>query len=140
MKTIYRTKDGEEFEKELDALYHEKSLEKKSTVNPTQMLVFDLIKRSSFNGFDGEKTVNYLVKNKENWVGVMPKVEDYALRDIDGDSFHIDTIQILCKDEESARNLLPKMKKALNADEAGLEADRHDYQNKAQRIIWLWWD
>lgn len=140
MKTIYRTKDNKEFDTEQEAVYHEKSLQKKIEINTTQMLVFDLIKRASFNGFDGEHTVNYLIKNKDKWIGVMPEVEDYALRDIDNDSFHIDTLLIKCKDEESAKEFLKLLKKNCSPEEISVEQDTQDYQKKAKRIIRMWWD
>lgn len=140
MKTIYRTKDNKEFETEQEAVYHEKSLQKEVEVNTTQMLVFDLIKRASFNGFDGEHTVNYLIKNKGKWVGVMPEVGDYALRDISADCFHIDTLLIKCKNAESAKEFLPLLKRNLNPDELSTEEDTQDYQGKEKRIIRLWWD
>jgi hypothetical protein len=140
MEKIYRTKDGVEFESESDAIYHEKSLQKNTEINATQMLVFDLIKRASFNGFDGEHTVNYLTKNKDKWVGVMPEVEDYALRDIDDDSFHIDTVLVKCKNEETAKEFKDLLKRNLSPDEISLEVDTQDYNGKAKRIIRMWWD
>lgn len=140
MKTIYRTKDNKEFDTEQEAVYHEKSLQKEVEINTTQMLVFDLIKRASFNGFDGEHTVNYLIKNKDKWVGVMPEVEDYALRDIDDDFFHIDTLLIKCKDEENAKEFLKLLKKNCSPNEISIEQDTQDYNGKAKRIIRMWWD
>ena len=140
MKTIYRTKDNKEFETEREAVYHEKSLERKSDVNTTQSLIFDLIKRASFNGFDGEHTVNYLIKNKDKWIGVMPEVEDYALRDIADDSFHIDTLLIKCENQSIAREFMPLLKRNLNPDECSLIEDTQDYREKSKRIIRLWWD
>ena len=92
------------------------------------------------NGFDGEHCVNYLIKNKDKWVGVMPEVQYYALRDISGNSFHIDTIQIKCKDEETAKTFFPLLKRNLTPDEISLEVDEGDYSNKSKRIINLWWD
>lgn len=140
MKKIFRTKDGKEFEKEQDAVYHEKSLQRDVEVNTTQMLVFDLIKRASFNSFDGEHSVNYLIKNKEKWIGVMPEVEDYALRDIADDSFHIDTLLVKCKDAETAKEFSALLKRNLNPDECILEEDTQNYDGKTKRIIRLWWD
>lgn len=140
MEKIYKTKDGKEFQTERDAVYHEKSLQKKTEINTTQSLVFDLIKRASFNGFDGEHTVNYLTKNKDKWVGVMPKVEDYALRDIDSDSFHIDTLLIKCDNSEKASEFMPLLKRNCSPDEISLEVDNQDYNGKSKRIIRMWWD
>jgi hypothetical protein len=140
MKIIYKTKDNKEFETEQEAVYHEKSLEKNTSVNTTQMMVFDLIKRASFNGFDGEHTVNYLIKNKDKWIGVMPEIEDYALRDIDDDSFHIDTILIKCETPEIAKEFLPLLKRNVSPDEISVEEDSQDYNRKSKRIIRLWWD
>ena len=140
MKKIYRTKDNKEFESEQEAVYHERSLQKNTEVNTTQMMIFDLIKRASFNGFDGEHTVNYLIKNKDKWIGVMPEVEDYALRDISEDSFHIDTLLVKCKDEETAKAFVPLLKKNCSPDEISIEVDTQDYGLKSKRIIRMWWD
>jgi len=140
MKTIYRTKDNKEFETEQEAVYHEKSLQKNTEVNTTQMMIFDLIKRASFNGFDGEHTVNYLIKNKDKWIGVMPEIEDYALRDISNDSFHIDTLLVKCKDEETAKEFNHLLKRNCSPDEISLEVDTQDYNGKSKRIIRMWWD
>src|SRR5690606_16132735 len=119
---------------------HEKELQRNTEINTTQMLVFDLIKRASFNGFDGEHAVNYLIKNKDKWIGIMPQVQDYALRDISSDSFHIDTLLIKCKDEQTAKDFMTLLKRNLNPDECSLEIDTQDYSGKSKRIISLWWD
>jgi hypothetical protein len=140
MKTIYRTKDNKEFDTEQEAVYHEKSLQKSVEVNTTQMMIFDLIKRASFNGFDGEHTVNYLIKNKDKWIGVMPEIEYYALRDIDDDMFHIDTLLIKCKDVATANKFLPLLKRNCSPDEIDTEEDKADYNGKTKRIIRMWWD
>ena len=140
MEIIYRTKDNKEFNIEREAVYHERSLQRETDVNTTQMMVFDLIKRSSFNGFDGEHTVNYLIKNKDKWVGVMPEVEDYALRDIEGDHFHIDTLLVKCKDEGIAKEFKVLLKKNCSPDEISIEQDSQDYNGKSKRIIRMWWD
>lgn len=140
MELIYRTKDNQVFDNERDAIYHEKTLEKNADVNVTQMLVFDLIKRASFNGFDGEKAVSYLVKNKDKWIGVMPEVEYYALRDIDDDSFNIDTLLVRCLDEDTARLFMPLLKINLSPDEINVEEFKGDYGVKTKNIIRLWWD
>jgi len=140
MKKIYRTKDNKEFETEQEAIYHERSLQENTEVNTTQMMVFDLIKRASFNGFDGEHTVNYLIKNKDKWVGVMPEIEDYALRDISDDIFHIDTILVKCRDEETAKEFKLLLRKNCSPDEISLEQDGQDYNGKSKRIIRMWWD
>ena len=140
MKIIYRTKDNKEFDTEKEAVYHERSLQRNTEVNTTQMIVFDLIKRASFNGFDGEHTVNYLIKNKNKWIGVMPEIEDYALRDIDDDIVHIDTLLVKCESIEVAKEFLPLLKRNLSPDEIDLIEDTQDYNGKSKRIIRMWWD
>lgn len=130
MKVIYKTKDNKEFDNERDAVWHEKELVKDESINTTQQLVFELLKRASFNGFDGEHTVSYLVKNKDKWNGVMPKIDYYALRDIGHDMFHIDTIEVSCRSEETAETFSVLLKRNLHPQECFVD----------KNIITLWWD
>lgn len=136
MNIIYKTKDNKEFDNELDATRHERFLRQKVEINTTQMIVFDLIKRASMNALDGEHIVDYLIKNKDKWVGVMPIVEHYALRDIDDDIFHIDEIRIRCHNEESAKKFIPLLKRNLHPDEISIEDKSREFNS----TIRLWWD
>lgn len=124
---------------ERDAIFHERQMDKNNNINTTQMLVFDLLKRASFNGFDGEHCVKFLINNKDKWNGVMFKNNDYyALRDIDDDSLHIDTVEVLCRDEETARSFMKVLKKNLSPDDISI--DKLDYNSKDKRRITMWWD
>ena len=130
MKVIYKTKDNKEFDNELDAIRHERDITRKTEINTTQELVFELLKRASFNGFDGEHTVSYLIKNKDKWDGVMPRIEYYALRDIEDDSFHIDTVEVKCIDDETAEVFAPMLSRNLHPQDCSIDGN----------IIRMWWD
>lgn len=141
MKIIFKTKDGKEFDNEFEAEYHENDLEKNKTINLTQSLILDVIKQGSFNGFNAEETVAFLIKNKKYWVGVMPEFQYYALRDIDDNCLNFDTVLIKCKDEESAKTFYKIIKKEISPESVSIEIDEGDYGTKKQkRIIRLWWD
>jgi len=140
--TIYKTKDGKEFESEMEAIRHEKTLEKKVEVNVTQELMFNLIERASFNGFDGEKAVKFLKKNKELWKGAtMGNDYYYTLRDIEDDMWHADTLKVLCETEENAEILKKKIKTSLSPDEISLEPLSNSSMDRGQKlVIRAWWD
>jgi hypothetical protein len=141
MKAIFRTKDGKEFDYERDAIYHEKSLEKSTEINATQSLMFDLIKRASFNGFDGEQAVKFLIRNRDLWKGVtMGNEEYYTLRDIDEDSWHADTLKVLAVDENAAQTLKKKIKASLSPDEISIENLSSSAVGDQGTVVRAWWD
>lgn len=137
MNIVYKTKDGKEFNKEMDALNHEMSLNKNNDINATQLLVFELIKKMSFNGLDGEHVVNYLTKNKDKWTGVIFSIDSCALRDIEDDFFNADTILVYCNDNETAKSFISLLKRNLVPDEIGIED--LDF-NLKKCVIRMWWD
>lgn len=141
MKKIFRTKDGKEFETESDAINHESSLEKDTTINTMQELMFKIIERASFNGFDGQKTVKFLRRNKSLWRGVTMGNDDYyTLRDIEDDIWNADTLKILCvagKEQE----LKKKVKASLSPDEISIESLNDDaFGGRESKVIRAWWD
>lgn len=140
MEKIYRTIDNKEFLTEREAYYHEKSLKENLDINTTQRIVFDLLERASFNGLDGQKVVEYLMKNKDSWIGVMPEVDGYALRDICGDMFNIDTVLVKCRDEETAKTFKEHLKRNCHPDEISIEVDEHGYGSKNKTVVRMWWD
>lgn len=142
MKTVYKTDDGKEFDLERDALYHEQSLRKNDEINGTQELMFQLIERASFNGFDGEKTVKFLRKNRSLWDGVTMGNDDYyTLRDIEDDSWHADTLKILAR-EGCAEELKKKVKQSLSPDEISIEplSSSRSADSEGKKVIRAWWD
>lgn len=67
-----------------------------------QEIQFELIKRASFNNFNGKQIVKDLQKNKKLWKGVIMAREAYSkpinlinLRDIQKNTWNVDTLYIL---------------------------------------------
>lgn len=132
MKILYEAIDGTVFDSEHEAFRHERDLRKSAEVNITQGLIFDLITRCSFNGFDGPEIVKFFLGTVGEWQGVVPEIEDVTLRDIDEDFFFVDTIRVRCLTQEATSDLFKKIKKHLHPDECDIENDK--------RTIRLWWD
>lgn len=122
MKTIFRTSDEKEFENKRDAEYHEMNLTKKEGINHTQFLMFELIKRGNWNGFNGEEIVAYLLKNKDLWDGVILNTDYYCLRDIEDDNYFCDTLWIKTS-EDKVKDLKTKIKRNLNPDEISVQRE-----------------
>lgn len=78
-----------------------------------QDLHFELIKKATFDEFNGEKVVQDLMSNKELWVGViMDRLKGtlgdlVTLRDICADTWNADTLYILSsgKDDDKLQKL-----------------------------------
>jgi hypothetical protein len=118
-----------------------------------QELNFELMKRASFNGFDGVKVVKSLIKHRELWESVVmdgecivfPRLESrqsvhdiywIKLRDMSDNLWNVDTLFIIpnegCKDE------LFKIARRWYAD----EIDYVDVNMGGRKctVLRLWWD
>jgi hypothetical protein len=128
-----------------------------------QELQFELIKKSSFNEFDGEKVVKDLEDNKELWRGAVMTCGSYSrpnsvgysdvtdllcLRDISENYWNVDTLFItpkLGKEEE-----LEKLAKSWGADEIDyyggeqacdmLGSSSPELRANKKQILRIWWD
>ena len=69
------------------------------TISKIQALQFELIKRSSFNNFDGVRVTRDLLRHRRLWCGViMDRLGNDALiklRDIGSNEWNVDTLYVL---------------------------------------------
>ena len=123
-------------------------------INETQKLVLELIKRASFNNFNGRAVVDDLIKNKHLWRAVVMDREGYdcidliKLRDLPDDFWNVDTLFILPeKGKEDDLLLLSTNWKADEVkwiggkkacDMLGIWTDELEENDKL--ILSLWWD
>ena len=108
-----------------------------------QDINLELIRRASFNEFDGEKVVNALNANKELWESAyMTRFDLIPLRDMSNNSWNIDTLYILAKKGQTAK--LISLAKQWSADEVdllpALEANHLLGGGGAKDVIRVWWD
>lgn len=120
-----------------------------SEINEIQTLQFELIKRSSWNEFDGAAVVKSLEENRELWTAaVMHDDRLMSLRDIADGYWHADTLHIL--PAPGCEDALMKLAKKWEADEVswigGKEAcdllgswSREEEAIK-KKILRVWWD
>jgi len=128
-------------------------------INKTQKLVFELMKKATFNEFDGKKVVKDLIENRDLWRAVVMDREAYSpynesllvidlikLRDLEADVYNVDTVFILPADGDEVMRKLETLAKSWNADEidwiTGKEANRCLGIGgfKGEKILRIWWD
>lgn len=103
-------------------------------INETQQLMFELIKRASFNAFDGKNVVADLLDYRHFWQAVTMCDDGLmVLRDMHRDFWHADTLYILATPgrEDNLLNLA-----------SGWDADEVDWLDpeKAGRMLGEWSD
>jgi len=111
-----------------------------------QELIFELMKRATFNYFDGEKVVQSLRENNHLWKAVY-MTRDYGtlipLRDIPTGSFNVDTLYIISsgRDDEKlvrlAKTWEPDEIEWLSEDEV---VDKLSTTMEKYRVLMVWWD
>jgi hypothetical protein len=123
-----------------------------------QDIQLELIRRTRFNAFDGERIVNLLLAHRSLWEAVMLDQMGFSragklpmgglikLRDLEDNIWNADTLYVLAPDEAAARELavLPEWE-----DWGGMlriHADRETVENAlgtsrtSQAVITIWWD
>jgi len=137
----------------MNAIFRE-SLSKASV----QDIQLELIRRTRFNAFDGERVVTTLLGQKALWeaalldrisfsrTGKLPVMGLIKLRDLSDNLWNADTLYILCPSEESAG----KLAKIVEAEDWGGELSVHfdpDDVNSAlgsgretRAVVKIWWD
>jgi hypothetical protein len=116
-------------------------------INDIQQLQFELMKRASFNEFDGDRVVRSLEENRDLWDGVImcrQYAEGISLRDIGDDYWSVDTVYILLRNGASDE-ALKKLAKTWEADEVDYldekEATSFLGTNTSDtRVLRVWWD
>lgn len=134
-----------------DSTQSEKSLAEMTV----QDIYLELIRRTQFNEFDGEKVYGSLMLHRDLWQAVIMESAFGAgmepaglmkLRDISQDFWHVDTLYILTADSATAHKFVEIIEAEGWAEEITIYDDEEDVQEAfgdsgAQgAIISIWWD
>ena len=116
-------------------------MEKKATI---QELHLELIRRASFNNFDGERVVEDLLADKGLWQGVVMDRGAYGkdidlikLRDIPDNYWNVDTLFILAA--EGKEEELMDLAKSWDADEVNWMI-KPSLGGGDGKVLSVWWD
>jgi hypothetical protein len=127
-----------------------------------QEIQFELMRRASFNAFDGSRVIASLRRHADLWEAVLMDNRPYwqkdryqlppgwliKLRDLGGDCWNVDTLFILAPNTESAKKLAEAIKEEdwggmtkVYGDENRAEIERTLGSGPDQRaIVTVWWD
>jgi hypothetical protein len=123
-----------------------------------QEIQLELIRRSSFNAFDGEKVVATLLAHRELWQAViMDRIgfsrsgglavsELIKLRDLDANLWNADTLYILTHDREHADQLVQIAARDRWSGEVYTHDDPNEVEmalgstKEGQVVVRVWWD
>ena len=123
-----------------------------------QEIQLELIRRTQFNAFDGERVVTALMAHRDLWesvlmdrfcfsnAGGLPSAGLIKLRDLADNYWNVDTLYVLCPDAASARQL----GEMAETEGWGEMVQVHDDEKEVQRalggsrrpraIVSIWWD
>jgi hypothetical protein len=126
-----------------------------------QDIQLELIRRTAFNAFDGERIYDSLTRNRHLWSAVLldrPGIPNYSepsnllmsglikLRDLPGNYWNADTLFVLTKSNTDAREL------ARIAEEEDWSGEIHVYEDQREMdmalgtgrqeygLLSIWWD
>ena len=116
-------------------------------INGVQKLQFELMKKASFNDFNGERVVKDLEAHLDLWQGVVMKRDGLIpLRDIKDNFWNIDTLYILAEDgkeeqiETRARTWNADVISWLGDEEAHSLLGDYNDKNYGKKVLFVWWD
>jgi hypothetical protein len=117
-----------------------------TSISKIQSLQFDLMRRSTFNDFDGPRVVRDLLAHRSLWCGaVMDRLGPDALiklRDIGMNYWNVDTLYVLSSGKNDAA--LAALAHRWHADEVvwvgGADASALLGTSERHRILEVWWD
>lgn len=110
-----------------------------------QKLYLELIKKSSFNNFDGEVVVEKLCERKDLWKSViMTQCSGLGitLRDLSGDHNNVDSLVVLTN-KDCLNEFLEFVEEAFNADEKTVcegNAATQYLGGGEGVVVEFWWD
>jgi hypothetical protein len=119
------------------------------TISKIQALQFELIRRSSFNNFDGVRVARDLLRHRRLWCGViMDRLGNDALiklRDIGSNAWNVDTLYVLSSrvDDRALSALARRWRSDALQWVGGATADRllgEIGSSPHHRILEVWWD
>jgi len=127
-----------------------------------QEIQLELIRRASFNEFDGPKVVESLQRHRDKWRAVWmtrfgvhheehpdwyPAMSLIPLRDLAGNHWNVDTLVVLTEDIERARELAAVAEaEDWRADDVHVEEHEKEISSALGRsptrswILSVWWD
>jgi hypothetical protein len=116
-------------------------------ISEVQQVQLDIIERTKFNAFDGQKISRLLKENRDLWRAVLMPLDLISLRDMSEGSWHADTLYIYADDGCQYR-LEELVREQFNADEVqwigSSEAEdilgTAEVEGRSQVILLVWWD
>jgi hypothetical protein len=116
-------------------------------ITAAQMIQLDVIAKTNFNFFDGQKIVGLLKENHRMWHAVLLPLNLISLRDMEGGMWHADTLYIYPEDGYQFQ-LEELVREQFGADEiqwiGGSEAvdmlGTTEVEYQSQVILSVWWD
>jgi hypothetical protein len=115
-------------------------------ITKIQAIQFDLMRRSSFNSFDGRRVARDLLSHRQLWCAViLDRLDDSALiklRDIDENVWNADTVYVLSSGANDVQ--LSQLAHRWRADSvywvSGRAASHLLGTSERFRILEVWWD
>lgn len=123
-----------------------------------QEIQLELIRRTDFNAFHGERVVAALTAHRGLWEAVLmdrfcfsnpgrlPRSGLIKLRDLSDNLWNVDTLYVLCPDATSARRLA----EAVETEDWGGMVQVHDDEDDVEdalggtgqpyAVVSIWWD
>ena len=116
------------------------------TVTKIQAIQLDLIRRSTFNNFDGPRVTRDLLSHRRLWcAAILDRLGDNALiklRDIDENSWNADTVYLLSSGADDRS--LSRLARTWQADDVywvnAADASQMLGTSESFRILEVWWD
>ena len=116
-------------------------------ISEAQQVQLDLIAKTSFNFFHGERIAEWLRENHKMWRAVLLPLDFISLRDMEDGHWHADTLYIYPEDGWQLK-LEEVMKEQFGADETrwiGGETavdmlGDSEVSDKSYVILVAWWD
>lgn len=114
-------------------------------LNDIQLLNLNLMRKATFNNFEGDDVVDMLIKNKDLWKGlVMTRLKDLIyLRDIEDNDWNVDTLFIIAE-EGKEKDLELLVSKHFFADEVDYLEEKEVKDllgtSKETKVLRVWWD
>jgi hypothetical protein len=123
-----------------------------------QEIQLELIRRTQFKAFDGERVVAALEKHRDLWEAVLmdrfgisdpgglPRAGPIKLRDLSQNYWNVDTLYILCPDAARARQLGELAETEGWGELVTVHEERDEVDGalgggrRAQAVVSIWWD
>jgi len=118
------------------------------SINEVQRLQFELMKRASFNDFDGDRVVSDLLAHRHLWRAAMmmrPLRGFLPLRDLEDDVWNVDMLVVLSSGQDDGA--LRSLAGTWRADEIGWMSPEErvlelgsSIARFGPEVLVLWWD